>query len=80
MEAMQFSERAKALRPGVYEHYKGNRYRVLGVAFHSETEEELVIYQALYGAELTWVRPLATFCEDIEVGGGHKLRFTYIGD
>jgi len=46
---------------GMYEHYKGFRYKVLAIARHSETLEELVVYQALYGEEGVWVRPLAMF-------------------
>ncbi|WP_299310797.1 DUF1653 domain-containing protein, partial [uncultured Halomonas sp.] len=43
--------------PGIYAHYKGNRYEVLGLAHHSETEEPLVVYRALYGDYGLWVRP-----------------------
>jgi hypothetical protein len=52
-----------------YEHYKGFLYRVLAIARHSETLEELVVYQALYGEKEIWIRPLAMFLENIEVGG-----------
>jgi hypothetical protein len=63
------------LEPGVYEHYKGNRYEVLMVARHSETEEEFVVYRQLYGDGGAWVRPLAMFLESVEVGGRVVPRF-----
>jgi hypothetical protein len=63
------------LEPGVYEHYKGNRYEVLMVARHSETEEEFVVYRQLYGDGGMWVRPLAMFLESVEVGGRVVPRF-----
>ena len=49
------------IEPGLYRHYKGNDYEVMGVATHSETEEALVVYRALYGEFGLWVRPLAMF-------------------
>lgn len=63
---------------GVYEHYKGNRYEVIGIAKHSETLEEMVVYRALYGEGHIWVRPIAMFLEDVEVGGKKIPRFKYI--
>jgi hypothetical protein len=67
------------VRPGVYRHYKGREYRVLGVALHSETEEELVVYQPLYeGAYPLWVRPLAMFAEEVEVAGRRVPRFALV--
>lgn len=66
------------LQPGLYRHYKGPQYRVFGVAQHSETEEPLVIYQALYGEFGLWVRPLAMFCEQVEVDGQTLPRFALI--
>ncbi|MCE9682890.1 DUF1653 domain-containing protein [Halomonas alkalisoli] len=61
--------------PGIYSHYKGNRYEVLGVAHHSETEEALVVYRALYGEYGLWVRPLAMFTQTVEVQGEPVPRF-----
>jgi len=61
---------------GIYRHYKGNEYTVLGIAKHSETLEEVVIYRALYGEKQIWVRPLSMFDEDVEVGGKMVKRFT----
>jgi hypothetical protein len=60
---------------GIYRHYKGQRYRVLGTARHSETMEPLVVYQALYGEHGLWVRPSAMFCETIELDGEPIARF-----
>ena len=64
---------------GKYRHYKGKEYEVLGVARHSETLEELVVYRALYGAHDVWVRPRAMFEEEVTVGGKKVLRFVYLG-
>ena len=67
-------------RPGLYRHYKGNDYRVMGIAHHSETQEPLVVYQALYGAHGLWVRPAAMFNEIVEVDGRHLPRFARVGE
>lgn len=67
-------------RPGLYRHYKGNEYRVLGLARHSETREPLVVYDALYGERGRWVRPAAMFTETVEIGGRRVPRFERIGD
>jgi hypothetical protein len=61
--------------PGLYRHYKGNDYRVIGLARHSETLEPLVVYQALYGEHGLWVRPAAMFVETIEHAGRRVPRF-----
>lgn len=66
------------LQTGLYRHYKGQSYRVLGVARHSETEEVLVIYQALYGEFGLWVRPLSMFTEAVEVDGERVPRFALV--
>ncbi|MBL9187165.1 MAG: DUF1653 domain-containing protein [Opitutaceae bacterium] len=65
-------------RPGRYRHYKGNEYRVTGLARHSETLEPLVVYQALYGEHGLWVRPAAMFGETVEVAGRCVPRFAYL--
>lgn len=67
-------------KPGLYRHYKGNEYRVLGLARHSETLEPLVVYQALYGERGTWVRPAGMFGETVEVAGRRVPRFTRVGE
>jgi hypothetical protein len=67
------------LQPGRYRHYKGRDYEVLGIARHSETEEELVVYRCLYGDGSLWVRPLAMFLEEVEINGRQVRRFDYIG-
>lgn len=68
------------IQPGIYEHYKGHQYRVLGVAKHSETLEEVVVYEALYGEKGLWVRPIEMFLEEVEVAGKKMPRFRYLGD
>ena len=67
-------------RPGVYRHFKGNEYRLLCVARHSETLEPMVVYQALYGDKGVWVRPLSMWDETVERDGAVYKRFTYIGE
>lgn len=69
-----------SIRCGVYRHYKGPLYRVLGTARHSETEEELVVYQMLYGDFSLWVRPLALFCQSVEHNGQLKPRFAFVAE
>ena len=65
---------------GVYRHYKGNQYEVVGFAKHSETLEDMVVYKALYGENGTWVRPLSMWDNLIEVEGKSMKRFEYVGD
>lgn len=69
------------IKPGKYKHYKGKEYEVVGVARHSETLEELVVYKALYQpeGENIWVRPLKMFLEEIEIDGIKKPRFEFLG-
>ena len=65
---------------GRYRHYKGNEYTVVGVARHSETEEELVVYRQEYGDFGLWVRPRRMFVETVTVNGQTVPRFQWIGD
>ena len=66
------------LKAGIYQHYKGAQYQVLGVAKHSETEEQLVVYKALYGDFGLWVRPLSMFIERVEIHGESISRFSLV--
>lgn len=66
------------IQPGIYQHYKGNLYQVLHLAKHSETEEDLVVYRALYDDYGVWVRPLTMFGETIEINGQAVPRFNLI--
>ena len=68
------------LRPGRYRHFKGNEYRLLYVARHSETLEPMVVYQALYGEGGIWVRPAEMWSQHIERDGYAGPRFVYIGE
>jgi hypothetical protein len=69
------------IKPGKYRHYKGKDYEVIGVARHSETLEELVVYKALYQpeGENIWIRPLTMFVEEIEIEGKKMPRFEFLG-
>lgn len=68
------------IQTGLYRHFKGNLYEVIGTALHSETREPMVVYRALYGENGLWVRPAAMWSEMIERGGQTVRRFTYIGE
>jgi hypothetical protein len=67
------------IRSGLYRHFKGGEYEVLGVASHSETLEPMVVYRALHGAGGLWVRPAAMWNETVERDGRTCRRFTYLG-
>lgn len=68
------------IQPGRYRHYKGNEYQVIGVARHSETEEEVVVYRALYGEQGLWIRPVAMFVETVLVESAPVPRFKRLSD
>ena len=70
----------ESIKPGRYRHFKGKEYEVLGVARHSETQEELVVYRALYGDFGLWVRPVSMWNEPVERDSKTFRRFTYIGE
>ena len=67
-----------SVQPGLYRHYKGQYYLVLGVARHSETEEELVVYRPDYGDRGLWVRPRSMFEELVEIDGRTLPRFQFL--
>jgi hypothetical protein len=70
------------IEPGLYQHYKGNLYEVIGLAYHSETLEEMIVYKALYttqfGENSLWVRPAKMFVEDVMLEGKSVKRFAKI--
>ena len=67
------------LKPGKYRHFKGNEYELIGIARHSETLEEMVVYRALYGEGGMWVRPLSMWNEQVEREDYIGPRFVYTG-
>ncbi len=67
-------------KPGRYRHYKGHEYEVIDIVRHTETEEELVLYRALYGEQGLWVRPVAMFLENVEVDDQSIPRFKYVDE
>lgn len=64
------------IEKGIYKHFKGNMYEVIGIAKHSETLEEMVLYKALYGEGGLWVRPCSMWEETVEYNGEKIKRFT----
>ena len=69
----------KEIEIGRYRHFKGNEYEVLYIAKNSETQEDMVVYRALYGDGSVWVRPASMWNETVERDGKTYKRFTYIG-
>lgn len=74
------TDKKPEFRTGRYRHYKGMDYDVIGVARHSETEEQMVVYRCLYGDYSLWVRPLVMFRETVDVAGEQVPRFAYVGE
>ena len=68
------------IRLGKYRHFKGMEYEVIGIARHSESDERMVVYRALYGDGELWVRPASMWNETVERGGKVFRRFTYVGE
>ncbi len=68
------------MKLGRYRHFKGGEYEVIGSARHSETDEAMVVYRALYGDGGLWVRPESMFRDTLERDGQIKPRFEYIGE
>lgn len=66
------------IEPGRYRHYKGGEYEVIGTARHSETEEELVVYRALYGEYGLWVRPRVMWDENVRTDAYDGPRFVRV--
>lgn len=73
-----FLDPAMELPPGRYRHFKGREYTVLGLARHSETQEEFVVYRQEYGDRALWVRPKAMFLETVEADGQRVARFEFL--
>ena len=71
---------SERIEKGIYQHFKGQRYEVIDVARHSETNEQYVVYRALYGEHGLWLRPLAMFNEVIERDGQQVARFARVDD
>lgn len=71
-------DESMTMKLGIYQHYKGHYYQVIGLARHAETLEELVVYQALYGNFGLWVRPLSMFNESVEMDNKMVPRFTFV--
>ena len=69
-----------SVEPGIYRHFKGNLYRVIGMVKHSETLEPMVVYRALYGEGGIWVRPAAMWNEHVEKDGYSGPRFAWEGE
>lgn len=67
-----------SVSPGIYKHYKGNLYEVIGTATHSETEEIHVVYRPLYGDRALWIRPLSMFDGQVLIDDVQQKRFQFV--
>ena len=68
----------QTIKKGKYRHFKGKEYEVIDIVYHSETGEEMVLYRALYGERLLWVRPKSMWNEMLEINGEKVPRFVKI--
>ena len=75
---MALSKPENLIKTGLYRHYKGNDYEVIGTAKHSETLETLVVYKPLYNDTGMWVRPLGMFQEKVSLNGKMVSRFSFL--
>lgn len=75
---MKYEDAVKNIQPGKYRHFKGKEYEVIGIARHSETEEPMVVYRALYGDYGIWVRPAQMWNETVERDGQTYQRFVRV--
>lgn len=66
------------IKSGIYRHFKGNEYEIVGIAKHSETQEELIVYRPLYNESGLWVRPASMFLEHVEKDGYSGPRFKFL--
>ena len=73
---MKYSDDRPDIKPGIYRHFKGGMYQVVGVATNSETGEYMVVYRALYDEKGLWVRPASMWTETVERDGQTYQRFT----
>ena len=77
---MTYEDAVKNILPGKYRHFKGNEYEVIGISRHSETEEPMVVYRALYGEHGLWVRPASMWYEPVERNGQIYQRFEKVDE
>jgi hypothetical protein len=77
---MKYEEAIQTIPLGKYRHFKGNEYEVIGIAKHSVNEEAMVVYRALYGDGILWIRPADMWNETIKRDGKTFLRFTKIDE
>jgi hypothetical protein len=76
--APDLEEIMNELKPGIYRHFKGNLYELIGIAKHSETLEPMVVYRALYGEGGLWVRPAHMWSEQVERDDYKGPRFIFV--
>ena len=80
LQHMTYEDAVKCIIPGRYRHFKGNEYEVIAIARHSETENPMVVYKALYGDGGIWVRPAEMWNEEVHRDGKTYQRFVRISD